>query len=133
MSIATWRRHDGAMSVERLLELELPVSRIEGKGWLRDSFRVLLVDSPDFLLYGEIARSDDGYYASMSYETLTGGARSSVQKRGRCHPGKIAALRAMIEKAMNSYWITKHQGNMGKMQKALEELKKHEYVQLTLF
>lgn len=133
MSIAPWRLRRNAITVDKLLEIELLKSRIEGAGWMKDSVMVLVINHPALVLYVSVARGDDGYYCSVDYETPSGGAHAGVYKRGEPYPTKIEALRGAIKKKLDDYWIIKHPGNRERMESALREINKYEYQQLTLF
>lgn len=120
------------ISLERLMEIELPVSR--RNGWhLVDSRSVVVVNRPSLVLSVTVARSERGYHAGVSYETATGGATGGAYDRDPYYPTKLAALRGALSKAMEDYWIIKHPGNRGHIAAALQELSKYECRQLTLF
>ena len=123
-----------AISIDKLMALELPISRENEYGLLRDAVKATVVDSDNFVLYVSVGRSDDGYYYGVDYATESGGGCGGPWRhcKRRCK-GKLEALRRGIKEALQSYWITKHDGNAGKLERALEELKRYEYVQLTLF
>lgn len=123
-----------AISIDKLMALELPISRENEYGHLADAVKVTVVDSDSFVLYVCVGRSDDGYYYGVDYATESGGGCGGAwrERKRRCK-GKLQALRRGIKEALSSYWITRHEGNAGKLERALKELKRYEYVQLTLF
>ncbi len=98
MSIPLWRHRRGAISLEKMMEIELLPSRIEGASWMKDSVMALVVNAPNLIFYESVARADDGYYSSADYETPSGGAHSAVYKRGIPYPNKLEAIRGAIKK-----------------------------------
>lgn len=132
MSILSAYKCASAISIEKYMEIELPISRVEGKGWLKDCVTVTLVDSQNLVLYAVVARSEEGYHYGSRYETPTGGGISSAYTSTPA-VGKLEALRRVITDSLVDCWRTGHPGNQSKMERALEDLKKYEYQQLTLF
>ncbi len=134
MAILSCFRKQDAVSIDKLMALDLPTSRENEYGHLRDAVKVTVVDSDSFVLYVCVARSDDGYYYGVDYATESGGGCGGAwrERKRRCK-GKLEALRRGIKEALQSYWIIRHEGNVDKLKRALEELKRYEYVQLTLF
>ena len=130
MSIMAWQRI-GCISIDKYMSLELPISRTDS-GRLKDDFAVVLVDSPQLLLYAIVARVEDGYHSGRRYATPTGGGLSATYV-GSPATTKLGALERVIKRSLDDYWVTKHEGNRARLEAALKELDKYKYQQLTLF
>ena len=121
-----------AITIDKYMTMELPISRVEGKSWLKDSVTVTLVDSQNLMLYAVVSRTEMGYHWGVRYETPTDGGINSAYNYTP-PVSKLSALREVMINSLKDYYITRHSGNQSNIERALADLRQYEYQQLTLF
>ena len=111
--IKDWRKPTGCIvTIERFMELELPISRTGASNQLIDTVNVEVINADNLGIWIEVGRLQNGYHTGVTYAVPTGGGSGGVW-RGRCGiPDKLAALRAALRivpkatglRAMTARW-----------------------------
>lgn len=132
--IKDWQKPTkNVVSIERYLELELSISRTGASNQLMDTVNVEVINGDNLGIWIEVGRLQNGYHTGITYAVPTGGGLGGVW-RGRCgNPDKIETLRAALRIAAQSYWITRHDGALERIEAAIRGLDKYKAKQLTLF
>lgn len=132
--IKDWQKPTGCIvTIERLMELELPISRISQGNSLSDVVYVEVINDNTLGLWVGIGRLKDGYHTGTNYAVQTGGAAGPVFCGRAGIPDKLEALRAALQKAAQNWWITRHAGARERIEAAIRDLDKYKAKQLTLF
>lgn len=132
--IKDWQKPTGCIvTIDRFMELELPISRISQGNQLSDVVYVEVIDDDTLGLWIGIGRLKDGYHTGINYAVSTGGAAGPVFCGLAGIPDKLDALRAALQKATQNWWITRHDGALKRIETAIRDLGKYEAKQLTLF
>lgn len=134
MGIQKWRRdrYKNAFDLDKFMTMEIPLSRQDGI-ILLDTVEVVLIDKSDLLVVAKVGRCDDGYYWALDFETETGGSCCGVCKLGTGCSSKIDAIKAVINRGLRDSQLVSWHNHAPALSRVLEELKRYEYVQLTLF
>lgn len=131
--IQGWQIPQHYMSIARYMEIELPVSRVFADNKLLDAVTVEVIRTDNLGLWIHVGRLADGYCASIDYAVPTGGSVGGVYSYSPRAKDKIEALLAGLQKAAQSYWITRHNGATARIEAAIREVESYKAKQLTLF
>lgn len=132
--IKDWRKPTGCIvTIKRFMELELPISRTGANNQLIDTVNVEVINADNLGIWIEVGRLQDGYHTGVTYAVPTGGGSGGVWRGRYGIPNKLAALRAALQIAAKSYWITCHDGALERIEAAIRDLDKYKAKQLTLF
>lgn len=132
--IKNWQKPTkNVITIERYMELELPISRVGQSNQLSDTVSVEVINADNLGIWIEVGRLQNGYHTGITYAVPTGGGLGGVW-RGRVGiPDKLDALRAALRIAAQSHWITRHDGALERIEAAIRDLDKYKAKQLTLF